>query len=79
MQYRGLLQYHIGALLRRVSKPVEMRRPHFYSLGERKWGRCFWDILARGVAVRGLEVIEVTAAELEVLPEVLLTDDFVLR
>ena len=55
-----------------------MRRPHFSSLGERKWGRCFWDILARGVAVCGLEVIEVTATELEVLPEVLLTDNFVL-
>ena len=73
-----MLQYHIGALLRRVSKSVEMRRPHFYSLGERKWGRCFRGILARGVAVCGLEVIEVTAAELEVLTEVLLTDDFIL-
>jgi|GEM_PF-3413863 len=55
-----------------------MRRPHFYSLGEWKWGRCFRGILARGVAVCGLEVIEVTAAELEVLPEILLTDDFIL-
>ena len=55
-----------------------MRRPHFYSLGERKWGRYFWGILARGVVAYWLEVIEVTAAELEVLPEVLLTDDFVL-
>ena len=35
-------------------------------------------ILARGVAVCGLEMVEVTAAELEVLPEILLTDDFVL-
>lgn len=28
-----------------------MRRPHFYSLGERKWGHYFWGILARGVGV----------------------------
>ena len=55
-----------------------MRCPHFYSLGERKWGRCFRGILARGVAVCGLEVIEVTAAEREVLPEIILTDDFIL-
>lgn len=55
-----------------------MRRPHFYSLSERKWGRCFRDIFARGVAVCALEVIEVTATELEVLPEVLFTDNFVL-
>lgn len=56
-----------------------MRRPHFYSLGEQKWGRYFWGILARGVVAYWLEVIEVTTAELEVLTEVLLTDDFVLR
>ena len=55
-----------------------MTRPHFYALGEWKWGRCISGILARGVAVYGLEVIEVTAAELEVLPEILLTDDFIL-